>query len=525
MKVFDLGVEQLGQKPEALKALVWPVNAWACYVPDNLVSELNIFEKLILTLIHGKVVKSKNELKNILSEQIGLNKVLVENVVNECCKKYTKDSERRKELELKVDAIELLEKMENGISLDMKMSDTLRKVYLFQDLVTNTVVPCFNINNLPEPYEAMDIDEANCVQIDYNDISTQPKTSSVNNALYYWARIQKDIRTNDVDKDNSINLSSSAEKDEFAEESDKITTLSEKESKSFNLEHITIYDDEPTKMMLKGYLYFNPENPEDVEVISPFGSNYNNWFKKIVNRVRAVNEQFNEELHLFLDLQKEENKDKIAFNNTLNVDLFDEFPLIINESKYHQLKEKIESLTKNFISIKNGDGSSEDFVGKLRIAIEAILKEVQINNKSIYKIREEFHQSDDYRRYKLDINQTVSNLRLSEDVARRYIGRKIFEHVKDIWKQEYSGNPKDCVAILLVYANRHKNSPVNVFVDQYRDLLLTIPDLCDMGSNNALHYNGKTLNLTVEEVENYYADYENIVRAIFPLLIEGENNG
>ena len=63
MKLFDLGVESFGQKPEAIKAIAWPVNAWACFVPENLNPPLNIFEKLILSLIDKKIVSTRSDLK------------------------------------------------------------------------------------------------------------------------------------------------------------------------------------------------------------------------------------------------------------------------------------------------------------------------------------------------------------------------------------------------------------------------------------------------------------------------------
>ena len=89
MRLYDLGVESLGQKPEALKALAWPVNAWACFVPENLDPPLNIFEKLILSLIDKQIVRTKSDLKYVLSKEIGLNGNLVENIVENCCEKHT----------------------------------------------------------------------------------------------------------------------------------------------------------------------------------------------------------------------------------------------------------------------------------------------------------------------------------------------------------------------------------------------------------------------------------------------------
>ena len=35
----------------------------------------------------------------------------------------------------------------------------MKKIYLFEDLITNTVIPCFNIEELPDEIEAKDFNE------------------------------------------------------------------------------------------------------------------------------------------------------------------------------------------------------------------------------------------------------------------------------------------------------------------------------------------------------------------------------
>lgn len=534
MKVYDLGVGQLGQRPETLKVLAWPVNAWTCYVPENLVPPLNIFEKLILSLIQKEIIKNQSDLKYILSEQVGLNKELVENVVDECCKKYT--DQRRKDLKLNADAEKNLEAMVDGISLEMEMSDTMKKVYLFQDLVTNTVIPCFNIEKLPADYEAKKIDDENCVTIEYNDISTQPKTSSISNALYYWTKIQKDIRNNEASQDNSIEIEQvpneaeeNLEEDLFEIEETK--TLADNEKQERNLKSITIYDDEPTKLILKGYLAFNPNNPEDVEVISPFGNNFNNWFKKIINRVRVTYPSFNEELQLFLMLKKEENMDKIAFDNNLNVRLFEDFPIISNDAKYRKLKKAIEDLTKDYQRIFQGEDETTNFVKNLRTAIEVVFREVVKINKEIYNLKYDYvYDQHNYesklRKYKQEISQIVDAQRLDEEIKKRFHNKGIFLNIANTRGGPEKGNPKDCAALILLYANRYRESAAMEFVKSYQHIFIDLFTLVGLGTD-AGHAGGNYVNMsfTPDKVEKYYSDYENIVRAIFPLLIEGEKDG
>ena len=141
MRLYDLGVESLGQKPEALKALAWPVNAWACFVPENLNPPLNIFEKLVLSLIDKQIVRTRSDLKYVLIKEIGLNENLVENIVENCCEKHI-DKRKKEDLRIKEESRKLLDAMVDGITLDMEPSDKMKKIYLFEDLITNTVIPC-----------------------------------------------------------------------------------------------------------------------------------------------------------------------------------------------------------------------------------------------------------------------------------------------------------------------------------------------------------------------------------------------
>ena len=56
---------------------------------------MNIFEKLILSLIDKQIVRTKNDLKYVLIKEIGLNENLVENIVENCCEKHI--DKRKKE--------------------------------------------------------------------------------------------------------------------------------------------------------------------------------------------------------------------------------------------------------------------------------------------------------------------------------------------------------------------------------------------------------------------------------------------
>lgn len=86
----------------------------------------------------------------------------------------------------------------------------------------------------------------------------QPKTSSISNALYYWTRIQKEKRNFENPNDNQVDLESEPISDNIDVESElfelnEVDQATEKNIKQPNLKWLTIFDDEPTPLLVKGY--------------------------------------------------------------------------------------------------------------------------------------------------------------------------------------------------------------------------------------------------------------------------------
>ena len=529
MRLYDLGVESLGQKPEALKALAWPVNAWACFVPENLNPPLNIFEKLILSLIDKQIVRTRSDLKYVLIKEIGLNENLVENIVENCCEKHI-DKRKKEDLRIKEESRKLLDAMVDGITLDMEPSDKMKKIYLFEDLITNTVIPCFNIEELPDEIEAKDFNEDDCISLKYEGKYNQPKTSSISNALYYWTRIQKEKRNFENPNDNQVDLESEPNSDNIDVESELFELpeedqATEKNIKQPNLKWLTIFDDEPTPLLVKGYIAFNPSNPTSVEIISPFGNDFNNWFMKIVNRYRLTDKDFSFALQAFVEEKTDVFKGKVAFDNDLDIQLFEDFPIICNDPKFSSLKKSIRDLAKVYARIKDGeDDEYSNFAKNLRTAIEVAFREAIIANPDVFKMRYDYcDPSTGYGKYKVAISQFVSANRLNDDIRRRFTNKEIWGNITHPKSTIDRGNPKDNAALLLLYANKNPSSEVCNFVLEYRNIFLELFDLVQVGNGDTHGNYGQ--NYTLQNIEQYYVQYENIVRAMYSHLIEGENNG
>lgn len=70
MKLYNFGADVRGRQPDTYKPIAWPINVWACYIPDNVNPKLNILEKLILSLVEKRLARTDREIKDILVKQI-----------------------------------------------------------------------------------------------------------------------------------------------------------------------------------------------------------------------------------------------------------------------------------------------------------------------------------------------------------------------------------------------------------------------------------------------------------------------
>ena len=249
MKLYDFGADSKGRKPEALKALAWPVNAWTCYIPDNVNPQLNILEKLILSLVSKRISTTKESIKEILVNQLKLNSDLVENVLEECMQNHF--NKNYKEFRLKSDSEKVLAALDGEITPGMEMSDTMKKVYLLQDAVTNVVVPCFNIEQLQSENDYTLVEDKNCVIL-HPVFFTQPRTAAINNAIRLWGRIFKAMNSGETVSPNSFDMDIAPVNDDddidgdngFGQDEAPVKTLADRENVAKRIEAITVFDDE-----------------------------------------------------------------------------------------------------------------------------------------------------------------------------------------------------------------------------------------------------------------------------------------
>lgn len=526
-KVYDFGVELLDTTPETRKMLVWPVSVWRCYIPENINKNIDILEKLVLSLARMKVT----DFHSILTSQLGFAADLVKVVINNC--KDKKYLHKTYHTILKAGE-EALSSYENPYQTDMEISKNSKKVYLIQDLVTGNVIPCFDKDILPVSYEEVD----DCISIHYNQSEMKrPNIASINNAIKHWNRINRfsttsdklgtgNINFNDLGKEednefllfeDEVDWREIGEEDAISKDSSHVSIESSKSSNITAKEYydITIYDDKSEIYFLKAFVAINSSSPDEIIVLSPLGEKLNYWFRTIFNRVYASDENFKMDIDLFIDEKTESLKDKLAFNNNLYVELFEKFPLLCNDKKYKDMKTCIENVVRAKNRIESGEEDFYSFGTSIRTAVDRIFKEVY---KTIVRVQSIKEKVPDYNTYKKAVKDLVFTYKLNSEIERRYCNLDIYSNMR-----RGSGNAKDTAAMLLMEAYFYKDSNSMILLKDMPEIFIRIFTLAGDG-NDFIHANDgfSSKTYSTEEVKETYVMLEGIIIALYTHYLRGE---
>lgn len=551
-QLYNFGVDKELARPEERKTLAWPVAVWSCLIPDEVAPKINILEKLILKLVSIDV----QNVKEALCDNVGFSRDLVEAAIESCYVKGYLDKRKVSTgvMALNKEGKELLDSIENPYERDMETvsSGVTRKVYMIQDLVTKSVIPCFDIEKLPSSYS--EDDEA--IVIRYDDWENKkPSIASVQTALRYWARLQNNLRNGFSEGKNTIKLTETVSSmDEgisgfipFEEEEvdwktigqendeEEVTTLADVEEKQKaefeKITQLTIFDDRPEVYYAMGYLAINRNNPEEAMILSPFGERLDDWFRTVINRLRVTDEVFRDELQLFLEVKRDELGDKIAFNNDLDIKLFEDFPLICNDSRFAFLKQAVIDFTKSKIRICNNDDDSHNFNRSMRTALEIFFRCMLAENPELAVTQMELRELDEknrgskgksegYQKYLDKLNLLVSSYSfLSEEIIGVYKGNTIYRNFLN--SNTENGYTNGYIAMILMDALRDKNGKSMRLLYDFQEFPLKVIGLTRKGNDSShggkqylkTHYNP-------EEAEEKYNEFEKIVASVYGHFME-----
>ena len=542
-KMYDFGADISNVSANERKALSWPVAIWTCYIPESDVQDINILEHLILRLV-GKGITN---VKSVLCSQIGFNKDLIDAAI-ESCRNAGFFDDRHKDLKLSADGKSMVAKYENPYLSDLEASKKNKKVFMVQDLLTKSVVPVFDITKLPEYF----IDDDNAIVLKYEDYyGKKPKSAAIKTALRYWAKLCINGRLGIETGSNTIDCSESRVESSmldgfipFEDEVDweliqedgnikEIKTLADKEEEDKHqkelddISNLTIIDDSPEIYFARGFIAIDRNAPNEIKVVSPFGSRLDDWYRTVINRLRACDEEFEYEIQLFLMEKKEELKNVIAFGNEMDIDLFNEYPFICNDPEFKAVKKTIERLTASRNRFDQGEDDTINFAQSLRQVCEASLRLIVKHNKYLYDC-----QKLEFWDYKHRLSALVKSYSfLSEDIFQEYRGGKLFENV--VRSNDEDGYAPAYMAMILMDAWNNKNGISMDLLRNMPRLPITIKEF----SSNLNSYKGgwkhgagtiashggdevADLKFSLSKVDSQYREFENIFRALYNRYME-----
>ncbi len=531
VQVYDLNSDCDGISAEERQAIAWPVAMWRCNIPENIESKINALEKLILSLIAiGNV-----DVREVLCFQVGLDRTLVNTAIEECkAKGYI--NKRSTVLTLNQEGECMLSEENNAYSEDQKMSKNLKVIYLFQDLVTQSVIPCFNIKNKPVSWEYFE--DGDIIRLRYPDVKKEkPKTASIESSLRYWSRISKwsspisepqaTVKYEPSGQDDLVGFDPSEDDIDWRDlnetDGEETVTMADKEAKeqaeSERVDVLTIYDDHPEIIYLKAFVAIDVDNVNEPIVISPFGNLYDNWFRTIFRRLRVADTEFADEIDLFIEDRKEVLADKIAFNNDLEIELFDRFPVICNAPKYSGLKASISDLYKAKNRYFDGDTETgtRDLNVKFGTALQSLLKEVLKSHSSLIR-----GKKLDFEDYKLKIK----SLRQSYPALTNDAGIRGYEENFRLYKNAQvekadKAYATSCIALMLLDANDNPKGKSMMLLHAYPEFVSDIAYVA--GERNKIDHANEgfeKIKYKPEEVKSKFETFEKIVTSIYGYFLE-----
>jgi hypothetical protein len=374
---IDLGKSPL-KRQYFHRQIAWPVYAWKAILPTVLKDELDILQKLILSL--AKINKLKDE---TIPYQLGISKELVKVVKHSCIQQGYLDEESG----LTKSGEQLLN---NSMNLEKDMLMNYEHVYIFRDALTGDIIPNFNVNELPreekKQYDYILEESTNYRNLKptFVDIGQALKVRKQLNRLA--ETLQKDYANEAVEAEQ---LSLIEDVDLFVEEVDwdlindegelEITTLEEKEVADEKIvsqqqTSIKIISTKPDLLFLDAHLYVDPDLPERVAVTSPFGHYEDDWFTKHMLMHIQKNDRQKENVEFFLEEAKEELMGKYPFNNHLNIELFNKYPSIANYEVWKPLRIQIEATTRAYNRLLDGHEDYDTFYMRAQRTLEGVLK-------------------------------------------------------------------------------------------------------------------------------------------------------
>ncbi len=498
MRILELDSEERAaeQQSELLIRVSWPFQVWKCSVPINLHPQINILEKLILSLADKKLENTKTGIKRLLCTEIGIDSTLVDKAIEECSLKKYFDQRYTTELKVSSEGKRLLETCSDDISdsESAEYSEERDFVYLFYSTTARAVIPRFDITQLPD--EIRTDKDILAMPDNSNGSEKFPGALQLKNAIKAWIRIYQQQK--------------SGEEPSGSEGTAEETHSGKANEKSSGI-IIQMCDDHPEMINLQGYLLINRYRPEQLIAISPFGPSFDGLFEIWLDRIRQSDRQFNEQLSKIQKDKVERASQLVAFENKGDIQLFDDIPQICNSKTYIELKNRVIDMH-DFLkkADKEQNRSFYSFGQNFRTAMDLILGYSFNCHPELEEMREKIKalpKAQQFERMNVLIRKSGVRMSFSNNVLRNVLsGGPSFR------------NTKDMIALMVIYAGDHPDSIIMNYLSANEQRLAELPSIINLIGNTSAH--GNTIQQH-ESADKYYERMQRIIKSTFQYLIDG----
>lgn len=487
--------------------IFWPVFAWPCVLPSDEISELDILQDLVLKIIDG----FGND-NNVLTQTVGISSDLVNTVKEKCID----DGYIGKKGQITVSG---KRKIQIGNPYEKDINDILKyeKVYVFRDGVSGDIIPNFSISNIPKA-KKMDGKRENYLVLEAEkSFETKPSVLDITRGISIYNRFSRIIKSQQ-ESFHTNKLEITGEYEYLIDEEEMDWTLfdddgklisriqdkgnSKKEDIAKNLSNIKIWDNIPSVIYLETYICIDPDRPNDLIVMSPFGNNEDIWFTRVLENECMKNQKLGEVIDLFIASAREDLVDKYAFNNELNIDLFKRFPQISNYPEFADLKHEIEYLKRAENRILDGDEDYDTIFLRSQKVIESLLRHVILRIVDIEDTIKNINRYD----FKYQIDQISTELGVAKP---KWKSEKLCSAIISDVSRKKAFGVKENALFLLLDAYFRNNSQSLVMLKAMPEFYNSIHYITELRNENS-HSNISS--------DDFLKDYSSEVKSVLTLV-------
>lgn len=436
-------------KNSFVKEIIWPFYCWQTIVPKKIEEDRpDILEQLYMSI---KSLPGNLDPDHIFQE-LHIDPDLLRSVKKAC--------------------------LEEGLENVKRKDEERTIVYIFRDAVSGYSIPELSIERLPRDKRIQSDDLVALSPSKNPNYKKTPDPIDLSDLITKYVRYKQA-------KDDESSLNNINEENTFED--------SKKERRLLN--EIRIFDNKSELINIKLTLYVNAYEPDTIHIISPFPYVPNTFFDKIVSN--TLDDDFLIYKEYIISDMKNEYKDKIAFDNPLNIPVIMNHPILSNNIQYKGLKEEIIKLYLSMKRIKDGSNDFDAIPLRCGKVLEYMLDASFNNFSNEEKIAAE--KNIEYGALQIQIPDILNNLKqINYDQC-------IHLQAKELKKVFFGKNhyPRNVIIALAFMAIRYKGKGKKLFYEN-KTLVKDIIDLYGLRNRSAHMDNSGDNKLNYKVIESAY---------------------